>query len=442
LGVTRNARAVAGTALAVAAVGFLLLLMTAGTSYVINARFLNAGGLVSGGEVEIAGRQVGSIAGVTLTPDGQANIKLSIGDSSVTPLHLGTRAAIRAVGQAGITNNYVLLTPGPATTPALRDGAVLPTTQTSGIVPIDALLNSFGATQRSNLDQLIAASGQVYAGSGGRYFNGMLAKLSPAFAELEGFSGSFAEDRAALGELVHTASVAAGAMASRSTELTSAVTHTADAMRAIAAQRTALSDLVQAQSTLKRAGTALTALRPTLRDIVPVAAPARTLLQHVVSLLPNAYPVVNETRLALPSLDQALTGLTPLAVPAATALQTLGPAMHGLEPIFAGLRYYSTDLILGALAGLWGRMTAEYNSTGHYVKANFTQPPQTFFTGPLASELSAHPLPGGVIGMRTGLTRRCPGGDQPPAPDGSSPWNLGPKWCTASNDEPLSVNFP
>ena len=239
------------------------------------------------------------------------------------------------------------------------------------IVPIDSLLDSLGATQRSNLDQLIADGDQVYAGSGGHYFNGMLAKLSPALAALEGFSGSFAQDRAALGELVRTASIAAGAMASRSPELTSAVTHTAAAMRAIAAQRKALSDLlvrmppvlVQAQSTLKRAGTALTALRPTLRDIVPVAAPAQTLLQHVVSLLPNAYPVVNGTRSALPSLNQALAGLTQLAAPAATALQTLGPAMHGLEPIFEGLRYYSTDLILGALTGLWGRMTAEYNST-------------------------------------------------------------------------------
>jgi phospholipid/cholesterol/gamma-HCH transport system substrate-binding protein len=84
----------------------------------------------------VAGRNVGSISGIGLTPDGEANITLSIDDPSLTPLHLGTRADIRAVGQGTITNNYVLLYPGANTRPTIPSGSVLPLTQTTGIVPI------------------------------------------------------------------------------------------------------------------------------------------------------------------------------------------------------------------------------------------------------------------------------------------------------------------
>ncbi|MHB8694858.1 MAG: hypothetical protein ACYDHH_26800, partial [Solirubrobacteraceae bacterium] len=119
----------------------------------------------------------------------------------------------------------------------------------------------------------------------------------------------------------------------------------------------------------------------------------------------------------------------------------LGPAMHGLAPIFKGFRFYGTDVIMGVLAGFFGSLTGEYNADGHYIKANFVQSAQTALLGPLSSVLSAHPLLPGLFNTRTGLLRRCPGGDEPPAPDGTSPWNLGPKYCTASSDVPLSVDF-
>jgi virulence factor Mce-like protein len=443
-------RAFAVGAFLLGIVGLLAVLLMGGSSYTIHARFLDAQGIVTGGEVEVAGRTVGSISAITVTPSGDADVKLSISDGSLAPLHVGTRASIRAVGQATITGHYLLLTPGPSNAPVLPDNGVLPITQTSGIVPIDALLDSFGPAQRRNLDLLIANSAQVYAGSGARYFNEMLGRLDPALGQIEGFTSDLALDRGALGELVQRGSVAASAMASQSSALTSAVTHTARALTAIANQRAALADLLsrmspvlgQARGTLRGTAAALTALRPALRDILPVSGPLNAYLRKVDVVLPEAAPVLATLRSELPPLNQSLGGVRSLAGPAVRAFDTLGPAMKGLAPIFQGLRFYSTDLVLGALSGLFGIATGEYIASGHYTKANFVQSAQTAALGPLSAVLAAHPLVPGLLATRTELNRRCPGGNQPPAPDGSSPWNLGPQFCTPANDEPLSVDFP
>jgi phospholipid/cholesterol/gamma-HCH transport system substrate-binding protein len=444
-----NTRVVALGALALGVIALAFLLLMSGGSYTIHAHFHDAGGLVGGGQVEVGGVPVGSISNISVTSNGQADVELSIDRTGLTPLHEGTRASIRAVGQAGVTENFVELSPGPLSGPALSDGAVLPTTQTSGIVPIDALLDSFGPSQRAHLGALISNSAQVYAGSGSRYFNQMLGKLDPALGALDGFTSSLALDRGALGELVRTGAAAATAVASRGSDLTAAVTHTAIALGAVASQRQNLADLLsrmpavldQARGTLARTGDALTTLRPALRDVLPVASPLHDFLTRLDSVLPAAGPVVAQLRAQLPALNQSLAGLEPLAGPAVEALDTLGPAMQKLFPIAHGARFYGTDLVLGAL-NIIGLVSPDYSALGHYAKANFVQSPQTLVAGPLAAALAGHPLVPGLLAVRTGLTRRCPGGNQPPAPDGSSPWNLGPTLCTAAQDQPPSVNFP
>lgn len=445
-----SARAVAPAAIVLAVVALAFVLLANGSRYTIHARFSNAGRLVTGGEVQIAGRKVGSIAAIGVTPDGLADVALSIDDHSVVPLHVGTRAAIRAVGQATIANNFVELSPGPQSAPVLRDGAVLSTSQTEGIVDIDALLDSFGPVQRANLDGLIANSASVYAGSGARYFNAMLGKLDPALAELNGVAGELALDRTGLAQLIQTANEATTAIASRSTDLSAAVRNTAVALGAVASERAALADtlarapavLSQARGTLASTGVALTALRPALRDVLPVAAPLHRVLAGVSSVLPQAGPVVAQLLGQLPALNDSLTGLVPLERPAVRALRSTGQSMKDLSHIFRALRFYGSDLVIGVLAGLGGIASGEYDSYGHYGKSNFVQSPQTLAAGPLASLLSAHPLVPGLLDTRTKLARRCPGGNVPPAPDGSSPWVLGKSLCTPADDIPASVNTP
>ena len=445
-----SARVAAGLALALVAVVVAILITGSSSPYMINARFANAGGLVKGGLVEIAGRSVGRIASIGLTADGEANVALAIDDPADTPLHVGTRADIRAVGQGTITNNYILLSPGLPTQPAIRSGGVLPESQTAGIVPIDALLNSFGPAQRNNLDALVAEGAQVYAGSGSAYFNRMLDELNPALAQLDGFGGELALDRPALSELVQTAATASHAVAVRSGELTDSISHMAVGLGAIARRRSALNDLLarlpgflgQTRGTLAETRAALLASRSALRDTPAAAGPLAGLFAETNSTLPPVAGAVRSLNEQLPLLDQGLDELVPLRSPTVTALHALGSAMKGLTPILQGLRYYGSDVVLGLLAGVATLTQGEYDSLGHYSKTNVIQSPQTLPSGVLSQLLSAHPLVPGTFAVRTGLNRRCPGGSQPPAPDGSSPWLVGSNICTSAQDVPLSVDFP
>lgn len=445
----RGGRIAAGAALAAAVVAAAVVLLRGG-DYTVHVRFLDAGQLISGDRVEIAGRKVGHITDVSVAPNGQADVTLALDDEDAAPLHLGTRATIRAVGQAGIANRFVELSPGPATSPQLPDGAVLGTEQTTGLVNMDALIDSFGPKARANMRAFIGRSAQIYAGSGGRYFNRMLGRLDPALAEINATTGELAGDQQALETLVRTAEQAASAVDARRPDLAGAVRHTARALGALASERHAMADslsrapavLSRARGTLANTSRAVDAIRPALRDLVPTTAPLRDILGRLTTFLPQAQPVVGDLLSQLPGLRRSLAGLPSLEQPAVGGLRATGKSMADLQHIFEGLRLYGADLVIGALGGIGGEALGEYDALGHYGKVEFVQNPQTLAGGRLAPLLSAQPLAPGLFATRTGLKRRCPGGNVPPAPDLSSPWDLGAKFCTAAHDMPASVNQP
>ena len=443
------ARRIPAVALAIVVAAVAALLLTGGSTYTIHARLLDASGLVGGDLVEVAGNSVGSVSGLGVTANGQADVQLSISDQSIVPLHVGTRAIVRALGQAGVANHYVQLTLGPNSAPALASGSVLGTDQTTSMVPLDAVFDSFGPSQRANLQQMIADAADVYAGSGARTFNHLLDGLNPAAAQLANLTDQLAGDRIAITNVIHNGSVAAGAIASRSADLGAAVVNTARTLGALASQRTALADaltrapgvLDQATGTLANLGTALIALRPTLREVPPLAQPLGAVLERIDLTLPEATPVIAQLRGELPGLRASLAGLKQLAPLAVPALRSAGTALKVARPITQAVRYYGSDLLLGVFQGLAAVGLANYDRWGHYARIEFTQPYQTALGGPLTSLLKK-PLAPSLFNLRTGLDRRCPGGNAPPAPDGSNPWVLPASICTAADDTPLSVDFP
>jgi ABC-type transporter Mla subunit MlaD len=228
-----------------------------------------------------------------------------------------------------------------------------------------------------------------------------------------------------------------------------AIANTAGTLDALATQRRALGDsldrapavLGQTSRTLAQAATAITTLRPVLRRVPPTAKPLHGLLVRANRTLPPATSAVTKLRSQLPNLKLTLDGLKPLAPRASRALQSAATALHAATPIVAAFRYYGSDLMLGVFQGLTGVATANYDRWGHYARLEFTQPYQTSLGG-LFPNPFAHPLLPGLFNLRSGLDRRCPGGNAPPAPDGSSPWALPASICTAAQDVSPDVNFP
>lgn len=438
------------TATAAAVLAAVAAIVLGGEPYTVRAQFANAGGLVEGGLVQVAGRKVGTIAHIGVSADGRADVHLEIDDDAVTPLRDGARATIRALGQAGITNRFVDLTLGPASGRELEDGAVLPQERTTSVVALDAILDSFGPRQREDLRRLIAGSAEIFAGSGAQRMNAMLADLDPALAEIDALAGELSRDRAAISRVIRSGARTASALASRREDLRSAVGHTATALGAVARERGALGGLLdrapsvlrQASGTLRTADRTVVALRPALRELPAAARPLDGLLARSRDVLPQVTPVVRTLNAQLPGLRRSLAGLAPLQRPAVRALDSAARALEDARPIVRGARFYGSDFVLGILNGLVGAGSYNYTRNGHYERLDFIQPPQSSISG-FGSKLlqGFDPLPG-VIGLRTGLTRRCPGGNVPPAIDGSSPWMPDPLLCDPAHNTPASVNDP
>ena len=98
-------------AVAIAFAGVLValaLVMFGSSGYTYKLRFLTAGQLVSGNDVMIAGQRVGKVGDIVITPNGQAEIGISLSEP-YAPLRQGTRATIRLTSLAGIANRHVEL---------------------------------------------------------------------------------------------------------------------------------------------------------------------------------------------------------------------------------------------------------------------------------------------------------------------------------------------
>lgn len=439
--------AVLALTVAAAAAGWVLL---RSDTFTLHAHFVHAGGLVKGGEVRVAGNKVGSIDHIGLTPNGIADVTLAIDREAAADLREGTRATIRAVGQATITNNFVDLSPGPRRAPALEEGSALTTDQTRGIVNIDALFSSFGPAERRRLRQLVARSAELYAGSGSRYFNAMLEELDPSLEQLNGLMAELNQDRGALERLIATNADMNEAIGSRDDDLEAAVGHMATTFGAIASERRSLSQLLgraapvlgQARGTLRRAEVSVTALRPMLREVPPTARPLREFLTRLTPTQRAARPVIEQLTRQQPALRDTLAALPPLERVAVPALRTLRKAAADSHHIFRALRIYGPDFILGVFNGLAGLATGNFNGYGQYARLAYVQTERATLAGRAHPLLNTEGLDLGLFDLKTRQTRRCPGGNTPPAPDGSSPWLVDLSLCDPSQTPPHSINQP
>ena len=450
----------------IAAVGSLLLvfgivalvLLGGDDAYKVKVRFQSATAVVKGNVVQVAGRPVGIVEDLQLTPDGQAELELRIDDERVTPLRTGTRATLRIASLSGSANRFVDLRIPPAGGRKLASGSVIKATDTTSAVEIDQLFDIFDAETRKGLRSFIRGQANQWRGEGSKanegweYVNPALVSAGRLFRELN-------YDSTVLEEFVVNSSRLVTDGADRRDDLAALVDGLADTTGAIAREEDDLRDaLGQLPPFLRRANTTFVDLRATLDDLAPAVEASKPVTPKLRRVLGELRPFAQEAVPTIRDLSQLVRGsgdgddlielaksVKPLRDIAIGPLQRNGKerpgafatsteSLKGSKPHFAFFRPYTVDFTgwlddfshsgIYDANGSASRVATSVNAFAA-VGSQLQFVPET-----LRDEL-------GNEVTRRGQTNRCPGSMERPARDGSNPFKPSPTFnCDPSQIPP------
>lgn len=428
-------RFVALGALALAVVAVIVILLTSGTTYAVNAEFTDAGQLVTGDLVTVAGHKVGDVSSISLTPNGLADVKLDISDASLRPLRTTTIATIGQLSLTGITNRFVSLSPGVGGR-AIPNGGTLPTTQTHGIVDLDVLLDALTPKVRSSLAALFKTGAYFVGKPTTANLNAFADYLNPALSQLTGLGAEIVSDKYALDRLVASSGELMTALSAHDGALAGTITNTSTVLREIASERSALADtldrapavLDQSSTVLGNLDGTLRTLDPTLRALQPVAPRVAALLRAIVPFTTNMQPTITGIRGLLAPAQAALARFPAIETAAAPAISALTSGLKSITPILSGLRPYIPDFVAGFFNGVGGSTAGEYDANGQFIHTRLVISPSS--QDSLEGLLGTLPgLLGVTIDKAVDLyptpapkVKPCPGGGSVPSFDGSAPW--------------------
>ena len=258
-----------------------------GGGYKVKARFLNAGQLVKGNPVQVGGVPVGSVKGIEITPDGHAEIEMSI-DGDHSPLRRGTRAEIRQFSQSGLANRYIDLKLPPDTDDTIPDGGVIETDKTVTQVDLDELYNTLDPETRRSLQGFFKGSADQWrdmadeANVGFQYLNPALSTSRRLFNELT-------RDTPVLERFLVDSSEAVTALAERRDDLAALIGNLNDTTRALGSQKEALAESIgRLPPFMRRANTTFVNLRSTLDEVDPLVEASKPVAKRLGPFLSQA----------------------------------------------------------------------------------------------------------------------------------------------------------
>jgi phospholipid/cholesterol/gamma-HCH transport system substrate-binding protein len=432
----------------------VLLFAGGGGGYEVKARFQNASQIVKGNVVQVGGVKAGTVKEIKLTPDGQADITMSI-DDDYAPLKVGTRATIRQSSLSGIANRYVDLTL-PSTPkdgsklPEIGEGGTIGVDKTTTAVELDQLFNVFDRPTREAVKQFFVNSHRQYEGKTVqqrevfRYLNPALSTSSRLFNELNA-------DTPTLERFIVDSSDLVTSLAERRDDLTNLVTNLNNTFRALGSERAALSQAINAfPDFMRQANTTFVDLRTTLDTLDPLVEASKPTVRELRPFLNELRPLARDARPTVRDLNdivlkpgsnndlydlvRTFPPLTSAALDTKNrkydagggpqdvgrvqgAFPEMSQGFKAATPIIAFGRPYTPDLFgwfddfsntggYDALAG-WSRSQTVFNA--------FDLAAATPALAPLdqRQELFANTA-------RTGQYKRCPGASEEAAPDGSN----------------------
>jgi phospholipid/cholesterol/gamma-HCH transport system substrate-binding protein len=444
--------AIAAVVAAAVLVGFIIF--GGGGGYTVHAVFENANQLVKGNQVELDGTPIGSVKGLGMTPQGQAEITLGI-EGKYAPLPAGVHATIRQASQSGIANRYIDLEMPSAEGDKTKipDGGVISADNTTTSVDLDQLFNTLDRPTRKALQDFFKGNAKALAGKGALQNLGFQ-YLNPALSTSRRLFGELNRDTPTLERFVTQSSRLVSTLASRRADLSALIQNLDQTMGAIGSQKVALADaLGRLPAFMRRSNTTFLNLRATLNDVDPLVNASKPLarklnpfLDQLQPLLHDLKPTVADLRSIVrrPGANNDLTELTqgfgPLASEALDtknrkvdfgagpqdvgqtdgAFPTAVKSFKDASPVIAFGRPYTPDF-LGWLD--------DFSTSGGYDALGGISRTQVIFNATTIQNGIPAIIP---IAQRPELYKqfnriyqykRCPGASEAPAKDGSNVWS-------------------
>jgi phospholipid/cholesterol/gamma-HCH transport system substrate-binding protein len=276
-----------GAVIAAVALVAILLFGGGGGGYTVKARFLNAGQLVKGNPVQRGGVPIGSVTGIRIADDGEAEIELEI-EGDHAPLRRGTLAAIRQFSQSGIANRYVDLTMPPNGRDEIPDGGTIGSDDTTTQVDLDQLFNTLDPKTRAALQKFFKGSAEMFAGRGEQAREGFH-YLNPALSTSSRLFNELTRDTPVLERFLLDSSKLVTAVAERRDNLAALIGNLNATTRALGNQKEALADSISLLPPfMRRANTTFVNLRSSLNEVDPLVEASKPVAKRLGPFLTQA----------------------------------------------------------------------------------------------------------------------------------------------------------
>lgn len=407
--------AVAGGVLLIAAVLALLLLVSGG-GYRVTAEFVNAGQLVKGADVRVAGIRAGSVEDIQVSENGTAEVTFTV-DGDYAPLRSGTRAIVRPTSLSGIANRFIDLQLAPDDAEEIEDGGRLGLDQTETAVELDEVFALFDEDTRASLRGFIKGQADSLRGRGRQLRRGVHF-LNPALSTGSRLFEELTRDERLLERFLVDTSTLVNALADRRGDLTGVVRNLNATFGALGSQQEALAESVERLPPfMRRANTTFVNLRAALDDVDPLVAAAKPAVRRLGPFLDEARLFAHDAEPTVRDLSRTISragagndlielidSFPPLS---RVALDTRGgafpatsEALDAARPTIAFARPYTPEFV-GWMDDF--SATGGYDALGGYSRAWINLSELLYGPGPKLRQF-----------------RRCPGANEMPASDGTN----------------------
>jgi phospholipid/cholesterol/gamma-HCH transport system substrate-binding protein len=416
-------RGVVAALILIAAALVVILLFAGGGGYRVTAEFVNAGQLVKGSEVRVAGVTAGTVEDIQVTESGTAEVTFTV-DDDYAPLRQGTSATVKPTSLSGIANRFIDLQLAPDDAEDIEDGGAIGTDHTASAVELDEVFSLFDRETRSSLRGFIKGQADTLRGRGAELRAG-IHYLNPALSTGSRLFAQLTRDEPLLKRFIVDSSTLVNALAQRRDDLTGVVSNLNATFGALGSQQAALAESVERLPPfLRRTNTTFVNLRAALDDVDPLVDAAKPVAKRLGPFLDQARmfardgePTIQDLsrtiRAAGPSNDliELINSFPPLSRVALDDQDVNGAerpgafpqtttALRAAAPTIAFARPYTPDFV-GWLDDF--STTGGYDAVGGFSRAWIN-----------LSELLYGP------GPKVGQFRRCPGANEEPAADGSN----------------------